>query len=81
MEQEKIERINQLARKKRDQGLTSEEAEEQETLRREYREQFRRNLRAQLDNLVVIDEDGNRLSVKEANKKRKEQGAKHERHI
>ena len=29
---------------------------------------FRRNLRAQLDNLVVIDEDGNRLSVKEANK-------------
>ncbi len=44
MEQSKIERINFLAKKQKGDGLTPEEKEEQEILRREYIDSFRRNL-------------------------------------
>lgn len=71
MEQTKIDRINQLARKKKQEGLSEAELQEQAALRREYIESFKKSMRVQLDNLVVIDEGGNRLSVKEANRKRK----------
>lgn len=52
MDKEKIERINFLARKsKTDEGLTAEEKEEQDSLRKEYIESFRASLKAQLDNI------------------------------
>ncbi len=56
MTQEKIDRINELARKSRTpEGLTSAEKEEQTALRNEYRAGFVRNLKAQLDNIEVVD--------------------------
>ncbi len=52
MKQEKIDRINFLARKSRTaEGLTPEEKEEQAKLRQEYIEGFRSSLKAQLDNI------------------------------
>ncbi len=52
MKQEKIDRINFLAKKsKTAEGLTPEEKKEQETLRKEYIESFRSSLKAQLDNI------------------------------
>lgn len=60
MEQKKIDRINALARKAREAGLTEAEREEQQKLRREYIDAFKANLRTQLDNTVVVDEFGNR---------------------
>ena len=71
MEQKKIDRINELARKKKQDGLTAEELEEQAQLRREYIDSFKSSMRSQLDNLVVIDQEGNKMSVKEANRKLK----------
>ena len=63
MEQKKIDRINELARKSKAEGLTPAEAEEQKQLRAEYIAGFRASLTAQLDNTVVVDEDGNRAPL------------------
>lgn len=60
MEPEKIERINELARKKKATGLTEEEITEQAELRREYLDEYRRNMKAVLDGLVIQEEDGSR---------------------
>ena len=52
MKQEKIDRINFLARKaKSEEGLTPEEKAEQDALRKEYIASFRSSLKAQLDNI------------------------------
>ena len=59
--QEKIDRINFLARKaKTPEGLTPEETAERDALRREYVEAVRKNLSAQLNNTVVVTPDGKR---------------------
>ena len=68
MEQSKIDRINQLAKKKKAEGLTPEELEEQAALRAEYIAGFRASLTAQLDNTVIVDKDGNRTKVERKNK-------------
>lgn len=58
MTEEKIERINVLARKAKAEGLTEEEKLEQQVLRREFIDDFKRNLRGQLDNISIKEEDG-----------------------
>ena len=68
MEQKKIDRINELARKKKTEGLTPAELEEQAALRAEYIAGFRASLTAQLDNTVFVDKDGNRTKVERKNK-------------
>lgn len=61
MEQQKLDRISELARKSRTaEGLTEAEKAEQAQLRREYIDSMKRSLRAQLDNIDVIDENGSR---------------------
>lgn len=52
---EKIDRINALARKSKAEGLTPEEKKEQQELRREYLENFRKSFRAQLDAIEIVD--------------------------
>lgn len=52
---EKIERINQLSKKSKAEGLTELEKKEQERLRKEYIKSFRKNLKSQLDNIEFID--------------------------
>ena len=64
MEQHKIDRINHLARKAREEGLSEEEAAEREALRGEYRAAVRENLRAALDNTYIMDEKGNKRPLK-----------------
>lgn len=58
MTEEKIARINELAHKKKNEGLTPEELEEQAKLRREFLDDVRGNLRAQLNNIDMVNEDG-----------------------
>lgn len=53
-----IDRINELARKAKTEGLTEEEKAEREKLRREYVESAKASLRAQLDNTYIVDENG-----------------------
>ena len=61
MEKEKIDRINELAKKK---DLTEEEKLEQKQLRQEYIDEYKNNLKAQLDNTYVLDENGNKEKLK-----------------
>lgn len=68
MEQKKLERINELARKSRTpQGLTAAEKEEQTRLRKEYIALFRGNLEAQLKNMVIVEPDGTERPVTKKN--------------
>lgn len=56
---EKIKRINELSKKSKTTGLTLEEAKEQTLLRKEYLETFRSSMRGTIENVKVIDPDGN----------------------
>ena len=53
MLEDKIKRINELYHKSKAEGLTPEEAAEQQKLRREYIESFKRNLRGTLNNISI----------------------------
>ena len=65
MEKKKIERINELARKKKNGGLTAGEAAEQAELRKEYLAEYRENMKAMLDSLVIQEQDGTRHALKQ----------------
>ncbi|MFJ7729264.1 DUF896 domain-containing protein [Neobacillus sp. NPDC097160] len=56
---EKMDRINELARKAKSSGLTELEAKEQSKLRSEYLAVFRSNMLDTLTNTKFIDPDGN----------------------
>ena len=69
MTDEKIARINALAKKSRTpEGLTAEEKAEQASLRREYIHAMKGSLKKQLDNTVVVDANGNRMPLKQKRK-------------
>lgn len=63
MTQEKINRINELARKQKSVGLTEQEKQEQCVLRREYIESFKRSLVGQLENTYIVRPDGTKEKV------------------
>lgn len=58
MTEEKIQRINELARKSKAEGLTKDEREEQALLRQEFIAGVKANLRSQLNNISIENEDG-----------------------
>lgn len=58
MDNKKIDRINELYRKSKAEGLTEKEKKEQQILRREYVEAFKANLRGQLNNISIKEKDG-----------------------
>ena len=57
---EQIERINALAKKQREVGLTDEEKNEQATLRRLYIDSFKESLEGQLASITIVEKDGSR---------------------
>lgn len=67
-----IERINELARKSRAEGLTPEEKAEQQKLRQEYIAAVKMNLRTQLDNIDVQEKDGTITNLGEKYGKQRE---------
>ena len=64
MNQQKIDRINELARKAKAEGLTEAEAAERAALRREYIDSVVGSLRGHLDNTYFVDEKGNKTKLK-----------------
>ncbi len=64
MTEERIARLNELARKKKTIGLTEEEKQEQAILREEYLAAIRASLTAQLDNVYFVDENGQEQKLK-----------------
>ena len=59
-----IKRINELYHKSKAEGLTDEEKAEQKKLREDYVAAIRGNIRSQLENVRVVDEDGNEVPLK-----------------
>ncbi|MBP3380308.1 MAG: DUF896 domain-containing protein [Ruminococcus sp.] len=70
MEQKKIDRINELARKSKTVGLTEEEKAEQTELRNEYRRAVTGNLTATLENTYIMTPDGKKTKVRSGGGKR-----------
>ncbi len=68
MDDNKISRINELARKSKTEGLTEAEKEEQAKLRAEYIAAYKRSLVSQLESVRILDEKGNKKPLKKKNK-------------
>ena len=68
MTDEKINRINELARKARTTALSESEIIEQKALRDEYRHGFVNDLSNQLEQITIVEPDGTRIDVKDLKK-------------
>jgi uncharacterized protein YnzC (UPF0291/DUF896 family) len=69
MEQKRLDRINELARKSKVQELTEEEKLEQKTLREEYIRDFRASMRGILNNTTIVSPDGSKEHLADRAKK------------
>ena len=58
-----ISRINELAKKAREEGLSETELEERDRLRKEYIAKFRQGMENALSNVYIVDEKGNKKKV------------------
>lgn len=65
MKDKDIARINELYHKSKTEGLTDAEKEEQAVLRREFIDDFKKNLKSQLDNIDIEEKDGSITHVKD----------------
>ena len=65
MDPQKIARINELYRRSKGEGLTDAEKKEQKLLRLEYIEAVRMNLRGQLNNIDIKEQDGSVVNLGE----------------
>lgn len=63
MDNEKLERINELAKKSRETQLSDAELTEQKQLRDEYIASYRQSLRSQLDNITIVEPNGRRTKI------------------
>ena len=57
-----VARINELAKKKKTQGLTDAELKEQKELRERFLENFREGFKQQLEAIELVDPDDPRLT-------------------
>lgn len=70
MENNLLQRINELAKKKKETGLTPEEQAEQKKLYKIYLGEIRQQFNSTLDNVSVKEKDGSVVPFKEAYKKK-----------
>lgn len=68
---EKLERINELARKAKSDGLTEQEKKEQKELRQQYLQRFRESFKNQLHSVKVIDPEGNDVTPEKLKKQKR----------
>ena len=71
MTEERIARLNELARKSKTIGLTEKEKQEQAALRLEYLASIRQSLEAQLDNVYFVEKDGTQTKLQKKPEEKK----------
>jgi len=64
MEQHKIDRINMLAKKHKEEGLTSQEHAERKALHSEYIAELKNSMKRQLESISIIEEDGTKRKLR-----------------
>ena len=72
MEQHKIDRINELAKKHKTVGLTEEEHAERAQLRAEYVAAYKQSLVNHLNNVKIVDDKGNKTPLRKKTEKKNE---------
>lgn len=70
---ETINRINELSKKKKEEGLTKEEAKERAELHQKYLEIFREGFKQQIENTKVLDPEGNDVTPEKLKQVQREQ--------
>lgn len=70
---QKLKRINELAKKQREEGLTDKEKEEQQNLREEYLAGVRQSFKSQLSSVKIVDPKGDDVTPSKLKKLKKEQ--------
>lgn len=71
---EKIARINELAKKKKAEGLTDAEQKEQKRLREEYLSTFRSGMRHHIEGMKIVDPDGKDVTPEKLKKIQQQKG-------
>lgn len=71
MSEELINKINALAQKSKEEGLTESEKEEQKKLREEYLKLIRGQVKSHIAGIKVVDEEGNDVTPKKAKELKK----------
>ncbi|MCD7033666.1 DUF896 domain-containing protein [Metabacillus sp. GX 13764] len=71
LSQDKVNRINLLAKKSKSEGLTEAEKAEQKKLREEYLKAFRGSMKNTLKNVTVIDPEGNDVTPEKLKREKK----------
>lgn len=71
---EKIARINELAKKKKAEGLTDAEQKEQKLLREEYLSTFRSGMRHHIEGMKIVDPDGKDVTPEKLKKIQQQKG-------
>lgn len=74
LDKEQLDRINELVRKDREEGLTEEEKQEQKDLREQYIKAFRSGMRTHIEGMKVVDPDGNDVTPDKLKEIQKEKG-------
>lgn len=74
MDKKMLDRINELAKKKKTVGLTDEEQKEQKELYKVYLGEIRQQFNATLDNVSVKEKDGSVVPFKKAYRKDENKG-------
>lgn len=70
MTEEKIQRINELYHKSKQEGLTEAELSEQKALRKEFIEAIRGDLKNSLNSITIVNPDGTTEDLKDRVKKK-----------
>lgn len=74
LSKEKLNRINELARKKKNGGLTTAETTEQHALRQEYLQVFRGGMKHHIEGMKVVDPLGNDVTPDKLKEIQKQKG-------
>ncbi|MGX4645147.1 DUF896 domain-containing protein [Holzapfeliella sp. JNUCC 80] len=72
--QERIDRINELAKKRKEAGLSEAEEMERKKLHREYLADFRAGFKQQIENMKIIDKDGKEVTSEKAKEAQRRKG-------
>jgi uncharacterized protein YnzC (UPF0291/DUF896 family) len=74
LSEEKMNRINELARKAKETTLSTKEKEEQQQLRKEYLAAFRSGMRHHIEGMKVVDPNGEDVTPEKLKQIQKEKG-------